>query len=183
MIFNLKPTEYVALLKKAIYNEAVNGDGNKSKFIRGYRNTIARLEMVQADVPLMVESANGRRKSRPFDVPNLGSLVECLTKMALDKVPAERYAKEFNDDKADVKIGWCEYEIKASMGAVSRNTPPQMDKPVLLVNELGVFSIRKNEIENYIDKYGRFPYNKPVGKMWVTLADKLGYDTEMTDCE
>jgi len=178
MVFNLTPTEYTALLKKAIYNEAQFGDQNKSKFIRGYRNTIDRLSHASANVPLVVESANGRRKSRSFDIPNIGSLVECLVRMSLDKIPATAYSKEFNDAKADLTIGWCAYEVKASMGAVSLNTPINGERPVLFVNELGVFSIRKDEIENYTDKYGRLPYNKPVGKYWKSLSAKLGYDTD-----
>jgi hypothetical protein len=61
------------------------------------------------------------------------------------------------------------------MGALSLNTTIQGNRPILLVNELGVFSIKKNEIKNYTIK-GKLPYNKMVGKQWIGLSKKLGYE-------
>jgi hypothetical protein len=61
------------------------------------------------------------------------------------------------------------------MGSVSLNTKIVGDKPILFVNELGVFSIKKAEIEQYTKK-GKLPYNKAVGKKWLGLSKKLGYE-------
>ena len=180
MVMKNTVDEYKAILKRAIRWEYENGLSNSSKFIRAYRNTIDRLEWVDGDLPITVESANGTRGrkqgiERGFDIPNLGSLMECVLKAQLDKIPATEYNKEFSNDKADCKVGWCEYEIKACMGTASRNTEIQGNRPILLINECGIFSIKKDEIENYIDNFGRLPFNMAVGKMWKNLMNKCGY--------
>ena len=175
MIFNDKVVNYQDLLNKAIKCEKYEiNDGNSNKNIRCYKNVIACLEMLNPNTTIMVESARGKEK-RPFDIPNVGSLMECVLKMVCEKEQASEYTKEFNDDKADVKVGWCEYEIKSCMGAVSLNTKIQGNRPILFVNELGVFSIKKDEIDLYTHN-GKLPYNKAVGKKWLGLSRKLGYE-------
>ena len=181
MIMNNTVQEYKDTLRKAIKFELAHDLNNKSKFIRAYRNTISRLEWVDSDMTITVESANGTRGNsqgynRGFDVPNLGSLMECVLNCVLDKEPSESYSKQFNDDLADCKVGWCEYEIKACMGSVSRNTEIKFDKPILLINECGVFSIKKQDIPKYLDKQGKLPYNVAVGKPWKVLMEKLGWE-------
>lgn len=181
MIMKNTVQEYKDILKKTIRWEYASDLPNKSKFIRAYRNAIARLEWLDNDIVITVESANGLRgkaqgKSRGFDIPNLGSLMECTLKSLLDKEPSMEYEKEFSNDKADCKVGWCEYEIKACMGTVSRNTPIQGDKPILLINECGIFSIKKDDIKYYVDKNGKLPFNETVGKMWTNLMNKCGYE-------
>ena len=175
MIFNENVQSYKELLNKAIKCELYQiNDTNSNKNVRCYRNVLACLNMLNPTTIITVESARGKAK-RPFDIPNVGSLMECVLKMVCEKEQANEYTKEFNDDNADIKIGWCEYEIKSCMGALSLNTTIQGDKPILFVNELGVFSIKKNEIEIYTHK-GKLPYNKMVGKKWVGLSKKLGYE-------
>ena len=175
MIFNETVSNYKKLLNKAIKCELYEiNDCNSNKNIRCYRNVIACLDMLNPETVIVVESARGKAK-RPFDIPNVGSLMECVLKMVCEKEQASEYSKEFSDDKADIKIGWCEYEIKSCMGSVSLNTKITGDKPILFVNECGVFSIKKAEIEQYTYK-GKLPYNKAVGKMWVGLSKKLGYE-------
>lgn len=175
MIFNENVQSYKELLNKAIKCELYQiNDTNSNKNVRCYRNVLACLDMLNPTTIITVESARGKAK-RPFDIPNVGSLMECVLKMVCEKEQATEYTKEFNDDNADIKIGWCEYEIKSCMGALSLNTTIQGDKPILFVNELGVFSIKKNEIEMYTHK-GKLPYNKMVGKKWVGLSKKLGYE-------
>ena len=175
MIFNNNVREYKELLNKAIKCEKYQiNDCNSNKNIRCYNNVIKCLDMLEPTTVIVVESARGKA-TRPFDIPNVGSLMECVLKMVCEKEQATEYTKEFNNDNADVKVGWCEYEIKACMGALSLNTTIQGNRPILLVNELGVFSIKKNEIENYTIK-GKLPYNKMVGKQWVGLSKKLGYE-------
>lgn len=175
MIFNENVQSYKELLNKAIKCELYQiNDTNSNKNVRCYRNVLACLNMLNPTTIITVESARGKAK-RPFDIPNVGSLMECVLKMVCEKEQATEYTKEFNDDNADIKIGWCEYEIKSCMGALSLNTTIQGDKPILFVNELGVFSIKKNEIEMYTHK-GKLPYNKMVGKKWVGLSKKLGYE-------
>lgn len=173
MIFNEQVKTYRAILVKAIKHERFYiNDGNSNKVIRCYNNVIKCLDSVDQNIYITVESAQGKAK-RPFDIPNIGSLMECLVKIVCDKVQATEYSKEFNDDQADIKLGWCEYEIKSCMGATSLNSKVQGDRPVLLINEKGVFSIKKSEIAIYT-KNGKFPYNKEVGKKWVGLSSKLG---------
>ena len=174
MIFNNNVKEYKDLLNKAIKWEKFHiNDSNTNKNVRCYTNVIKCLDMLNPTTIITVESARGKAK-RPFDIPNVGSLMECVLKMVCEKEQATEYTKEFNNDNADVKVGWCEYEIKSCMGAISLNTTIQGNRPILFVNELGVFSIKKTEIENYTIK-GKLPYNKMVGKQWVGLSKKLGY--------
>jgi hypothetical protein len=175
MIMKQTTKEFTNLFNQAIKVERYQiANDNSAKNIRCYKAVIARLESLPQDVMLTAESAMGKAE-RPFDLPNIGSLMECVVKAMLDGCQASEYAKEFNDDNADTKIGWCEYEIKSSMGAVSLNTKIKGDKPILFINELGVFSIKKTEIDNYTKK-GKLPYNKAVGKQWLTLSKKLGYE-------
>lgn len=175
MIFTETVDNYKKLLNRAIKCEMYEiNDCNSNKNIRCYRNVIACLDMLEPSTVFTVESARGKAK-RPFDIPNVGSLMECVLKMVCEKEPVNEYSKEFSDDKADLQIGWCGYEIKACMGSVSLNTKIVGDKPILFVNELGVFSIKKVEIEQYTKK-GKLPYNKAVGKKWLGLSKKLGYE-------
>jgi hypothetical protein len=175
MIITKTTKDFKKLFNQAIKTERYEiNDSNSTKNIRCYTAVIERLECLPQDLVLTAESAKGKAK-RPFDLPNIGSFMECVVKAMLDNCKATEYSKEFNDDQADTKIGWCEYEIKASMGAVSLNTKIQGDKPILFINELGVFSIKKAEIENYT-KNGKLPYNKAVGKQWIGLSQKLGYE-------
>ena len=175
MIFNENVKTYKKLLTKAIKCEKYEiNDYNSSKNIRCYKNVIKCLDMLEPTTTIIVESARGKA-TRPFDIPNVGSLMECVLKMVCEKEQASEYSKEFNSDNADVKVGWCEYEIKSCMGALSLNTTIQGNRPILLVNEMGVFSIKKSEIELYTNK-GKLPYNKQVGKQWLTLSKKLGFE-------
>ena len=174
MIFNQNVKEYKELFNKAIkYEKMQINDSNSNKNVRCYINVLKRLEMLSPETILVVESAKGKSK-RPFEMPNIGSLMECVVKVMCEKEQASEYSKEFNNDNADIKIGWCEYEIKACMGALSLNSTIQGDRPVLFINEVGVFSIKKTEIDNYTKK-GKLPYNKPVGKQWLSLSKKLGF--------
>lgn len=175
MIFNNTVKDYKKLFNKAIaYEKLEINDSNSNKNVRCYINVIKCLETLNPETILVVESAKGKSK-RPFEMPNIGSLMECVLKVVCDKEQATEYYKEFENDNADIKIGWCEYEIKACMGALSLNSTIQGDRPILLINEKGVFSIKKNEIDNYTKK-GKLPYNKPVGKQWLSLSRKLGYE-------
>lgn len=154
---------------------------NAIKSIRAY-NTVAQcLAYVNGDACFTVEGVRGKA-NRPFDMPNLGSLMECVVNYLKDKEPADHYSKHFKDDEADTRFGFMAYEIKTCVGATSRNTTVQGDKPVLLINQTGVYSIKKCNIEANLDGSGRLPYNKPVavGKRWKSLSEKLGliYDEE-----
>lgn len=175
MLMKENVATYKKLFIDAIKCELENYDNNSSKVIRGYRNTIARLETVDQDIVYVVESARPKAK-RPFDIPNIGSLMEVVVRTVLDKIPCQEYAKEFNDKNADAKVGWCEYEIKSSMGLRSLNTPVKYDRPVLFINEVGVFTIKKSEVKNYANSNGVLPYDKEVGKKRLDLMKKLGYD-------
>lgn len=173
MIMKETVRNYKDLFNKAIKLERYQiNDSNSAKNIRCYNAVIGCLEHLDGDTVLVVETAKGKG-NRPFDLPNIGSLMETLVKAVCFKEKLETYEKEFSNDNADIKIGWCNYEIKASMGCVSRNTKIVGDKPLLFVNTCGVFSIRKDEISKYT-KDGKLPYNKPVGREWVTLSAKLG---------
>ena len=174
MLIEKSVKEYLDLMDKAVkFERYFVNDSNSAKNIRCYQAVAKCLQNLNPEIVLTVESARGKA-NRPFEMPNIGSLMECVLKIVLDKEPCDSYSKEFSDDKADTKIGWCEYEIKASMGAVSLNTKIVADKPILFVNSLGVFSIRKDKIADLI-KNGKLPYNKAVGKAWVGLMRKLGF--------
>lgn len=173
MYFNENIKTYKKLLNQAIkYEKLEINDSNSNKNVRCYVNVLNCLNHLDENICFEVESARGKA-GRPFDLPNIGSLMECVLKAICSKEQATSYSKEFENDNADIKIGWCEYEIKACMGALSLNSKIQGTRPILLVNELGIFSISKNEIDNYTKK-GKLPYNKPVGKKWIGLSKKLG---------
>lgn len=150
---------------------------NARKAVKAYKTVKACLGYVNAETAFTVEGVRGKA-NRPFDMPNLGSLMECVVNCLKEKEPASSYAKHFKDDEADVRFGFMGYEIKTCIGATSRNTPIQGDKPVLLINQVGVFSIRKADIEGCLDASGRLPYNKAIGKRWNSLSKKMGLMSE-----
>lgn len=174
MVVSLAVKDYKEMFNKAIRNEKYSvNDSNSAKNIRCYDAVLKCLDAIAPETVFTVETAKGKA-NRPFDLPNIGSLMECVVKYACDKEPCEKYAKEFADDKADTKIGWCDYEIKACMGAVSLNTKITGERPILFINTKGVFSIKKDEIATYV-KNGKLPYNKEIGKPWANLMRKLGF--------
>lgn len=174
MYFNENIKTYKKLLNQAIkYEKLEINDSNSNKNVRCYKNVLHCLEQLNENIYIEVESARGKTQ-RPFDLPNIGSLMECVLKIICDNEQATTYSKEFENDNADIKVGWCEYEVKACMGALSLNTKIQGTRPILLINELGIFSIGKNDIDKFTKK-GKLPYNKPVGRKWTNLSRKLGF--------
>ena len=173
MIMKETVATFIDLFYEGISCERKLNDNNSNKFIRTFYNVVDRLHQVNPEIILVAES--GWSDRRPFALPNIGSLMESLLKAVLDGEKENEYSKQFDDKKADCKRGWCEYEIKSCMGLTSLNTKVQKDKPIILINEKGVFTIQKKDIDEYLSKNGKFPYNKAVGKPIATVMKKLGY--------
>lgn len=182
-IYDLTARAYIEWLEKGIIFERTreyrnnNDKQNAKKTVRGYemiRHCLGYVETVAAEVPFKVEGVRGK-SYRPFDMPNLGSLGEVITNCLYDKEPAAQYSKEFNRDGVDIKVGFMGYEIKTCAGDVSHNTEIQGDRPILLVNQCGVFSIKIDDIPKYTNKSGKLPHNKPVGTRWDWLSKKMGF--------
>ena len=181
-VYDKTAREYADWLTKGIDFEQTRSyknrfdKNNAKKTWRGYKMIRACLGYVDAKAPTSTFKVEGvwGKACRPFDMPNLGSLGEVIVNCIYDKEPAEHYSKEFSDDGVDMKVGFMGYEIKTCAGDVSHNTRANGDRPVLLINQCGVFSIKIDDIPLYIDKYGRFPCDEPVGTRWEWLSEKLG---------
>ena len=174
---------YIEWLTKGINHERTRAylshddEQNAKKTVRGYEMIRKCLYYVDEKAPasdFKVEGVQGK-ETRPFDMPNLGSLGEVIANCIYDKEPAAQYSKHFNDDDADMTVGFMGYEIKTCAGAVSLNTKIKTKKPILLINQCGVFSIKIKDIPRYTNSKGKFPFNKPVGTRWNTLSKKLGF--------
>ena len=81
-------------------------------------------------------------------------------------------SKTFGDGK-DFQQGCIGAEVKASLTCNSLATPSEAEYTIL-VNQVGVFTIRKAEVLSYVNKAGRLPFNKACGKRVVWLSERFG---------
>ena len=172
--------DYVEWLNRGIEFERTNTArdlSNRNKDIKKYNLVINLLDMVDKQTLLTVEGVRGSA-SRPFDMPNCGSLAECIANYYFDHMPKNEYSKHFRDDEIDLSMGCMPFEVKASLSANSKNTRANGDKPVLLINAVGIWFIKKADVKVLADDYGRFKYNVEYGKPCEWLMKKAGYEVE-----
>ena len=99
--------DYVEWLNRGIEFERTNTArdlSNRNKDIKKYNLVINLLDMVDKQTLLTVEGVRGSA-SRPFDMPNCGSLAECIANYYFDQKPKKEYSKHLRDDKTDILMG------------------------------------------------------------------------------
>lgn len=135
---------------EASHNSNDKGQYRKCEFVRYL------LDSLDADTTITTETARGNG-DRGFDLPNAGSIVECIVKAHLNKKGATALEKEWNDNEADAINGAVECEVKFSGDSHFKCTAVSGDKMVILVNRSGVSIISKKIIATCVDKQGRLP--------------------------
>lgn len=153
-----------------------NRDSNTSKQLKKLDLFRQIVSSIDSNVQITAEGVRGNGEIREFNMLNIGSVTECIVKYHLSKVPVKRLEKEVAG-VYDLKHGTWNLEIKASLAGTSLASPSRRET-TLLINRLGAFLIKKNDIELYVNKAGRLPYNKPCGRRYKTLSAALGYGEE-----
>ena len=143
---------------------------NTSKQIQKMTVLESVLMSVPADLTITVEGCRGDDE-RGWALCNAGSIVEAVVKYHMTGHP-EEVSKTFGDGK-DFKQGCVGAEVKASLTCNSLATPSEAEYTIL-VNQVGVFTIRKAEVLNYVNKAGRLPFNKACGKRVEWLSERFG---------
>ena len=150
-----------------------NRDSNTSKQLKKLDLFKQIVNSIDNNVKITAEGVRGNGDIREFNMLNIGSVTECIVKYHLSKVPTKRLEKEVAG-AYDLKFGTWNVEIKASLAGTSLASPSRCET-TLLINTLGAFLIKKNDVEMYVNKAGRLPYNKPCGRRYKALSAALGY--------
>lgn len=157
---------YMQEYKRAQYCR-LNNIGNKSNnngIMRKCDFMMYLLDAVSDDVTFTIEGCWGDSNIRNFKLPNSGSVIEVIVKALLDKGASKHYTKQFDNMRADARVGCIDFEVKAVPDSQSKNTAPDGTRPVLLVNCAGVSVIAKDAIAECADARGRFKSNCVYGK-------------------
>ena len=123
---------------------------------------------------------------RGWALCNAGSLVECTVKFhygvyeeTVINGEEAKVVRKTDGPGVDMKEGFCPKEVKASLVANALATPSDTDdNATTLVNAVGVWSIKKADIMNCVNKNGRLPHNVPCGKPIKWLAERFGFEME-----
>ena len=143
---------------------------NTSKQIQKMTVLESVLMSVPADLTITVEGCRGDDE-RGWALCNAGSIVEAVVKYHMTGHPDE-VSKTFGDGK-DFRQGCVGAEVKASLTCNSLATPSEAEYTIL-VNQVGVFTIRKADVLSYVNKAGRLPFNKACGKRVEWLSERFG---------
>ena len=148
---------------------------NTSKQIQKMIVLESVLMSVPADLTITVEGCRGDDE-RGWALCNAGSIVEAVVKYHMTGHP-EEVSKTFGDGK-DFKQGCIGAEVKASLTCNSLATPSEAEYTIL-VNQVGVFTIRKANVLDYVNKAGRLPFNKACGKRVCSNAWRVCHSLSM----
>lgn len=150
-----------ALFEKEI--ERLQEEKRIAKDKSNARNAINRiqylfkfLDVVPDSVTYTVEGVRGDGKIRAFNLPNVGSVLECIINYLLGDRDKTDLSKAFSDSEADFEDALFDrqYEIKASISSKFLATPSEK-RCTILVNRRGVSVIWKREIAKNVDSRGR----------------------------
>lgn len=150
------------------------GRSNCAKAIRKMEKLESILMSVPAETMFTVEGCRGD-ETRGWSLCNVGSIVECVVKYHLSK-EKENISKTFGSGY-DFKMGCIPCEVKTSLTCNALATPSEAEF-TLLVNAVGVWLIKKNEVMNCVNARGRLPFNLEAGKRIDWLSERLGLDEE-----
>ena len=134
------------------------------------------INMAMQPFKMMVgDLVNEKQKTKAYSIQsflcNAGSIVEAVVKYHMTGHPDE-VSKTFGDGK-DFRQGCVGAEVKASLTCNSLATPSEAEYTIL-VNQVGVFTIRKADVLSYVNKAGRLPFNKACGKRVEWLSERFG---------
>lgn len=129
---------------------------SKYKEIKKLAFIVRAIELMPENLTVKVEGVRGNTEERTMF--NCGSFIECLVKHYRNGY--DETWKTFNDEKADLKNGFMDWEIKASLPN-ARNTAINEPKNLILINTVGVFIIKKSvSMELPMDSNGRYYENE-----------------------
>lgn len=144
---------------------------NSSKQIRKMEILESILLSVPAELFITVEGCWGD-DARGWTLGNTGSIVECVVKYHFNRAENGHVSKTFGNER-DFKMGAVNAEVKASLAPNALATPSEAEFTIL-VNTLGVWSIKKADVLEYVNNKGRLPANRECGKKIEWLSERLG---------
>ena len=163
------------------------GRSNCAKQIRKMERLENILMSVPQDLWYDLEGCRGD-DVRGWALCNAGSLVECTVKFhygvyekGIDPETGKecKIVRKTYGAGVDLKIGFCPREVKSSLVANALATPSGIDDDsTILVNAVGVWSMKKADVMSYVNKDGRLPHNKPCGTPVKWLAERFGIEME-----
>ena len=149
-------------------------DTNANKRIRKYCLAVNLLRQVPANIRLEAETTK-------FEgAYNIGTLGECIIKAVADDFKHDEYRKAIHG--ADMVIGRVRYEVKLSLSSYCICTPLKADdngkyRPTILINGDGIWRIKADEVEDYLNDRGSLPWHGECGKPYKRFTRAL-YKTE-----
>ena len=116
---------------------------------------------------------NGKHIRTDYQMPNTGDLVECIVKLVLH---GKKSVTKSKANGYDIVMDGKRYEIKSCLANTSKNTKiKKTTTPVLLVNQMGVWELSVDEINERADQKGQFAPRGQYNKRNQKLCDLLGY--------
>ena len=117
---------------------------------------------------------DGKHIRTEHQMVNTGDVVECIIKLVLH---GKKSVTKSKADGYDIVLDGKRYEIKACLSHSSKNTKvKRATVPVLLVNQMGVWQMDIDEINEYADRHGRLQPRGEYKCRHEKLSELLGYE-------
>ena len=151
-IYELSKSDLMQVLNDEMQLVTTNKKYKEIKKVAFLLNIVSLLEN---SVTVKIEGVRKNNESR--NMVNAGSLIECIVKHYRNGY--ENTWKTFNESESDLKNGFMNWEIKASLPN-ARNTALTEPKNLILVNTCGVFIIKKDvSMELLVDSNNKYYEN------------------------
>lgn len=151
-IYELNKAELLKVLNDEMQLVTLN---KKYKEIKKIAFLLQAVNLLDENITVKIEGVRKNNESR--QMVNAGSLIECIVKHYRNGY--ESTWKTFNDNESDLKNGFMNWEIKASLPN-ARNTALTEPKNLILVNTCGVFIIKKSvSMELMVDSNNKYYEN------------------------
>jgi hypothetical protein len=156
-----------AILKQKDATNRLNKkvDSNTVRLMQRDKMMLDFLKTVPSDLVIDAEGTPADRNK-----VNAGSLTECILRYHMAKNKPEEISK--SGGLFDAKRGCIDVEIKLSLNGSCFNTPIKEKSLLYLVNNEGVFMVKKSEID-VITTNGKLPYKEWDGAERIDWLDKL----------
>lgn len=150
---------------------------NKAKNLRKCELMEQIISNMPDDVLYEAEVLGGR----DFAFPNAGTMAEQVVKYWIGKSRKKNNVKSKGviDSYAIINGKRQAIEIKTRITSNSYNSVIAKDNiDIVLVNGVGVWLIKAQDIPQVVDKKGHLPYNRACGEPMLDLMECLGYDLD-----
>ena len=115
---------------------------------------------------------NGGKVKRDFDMFNIGTAVELIVRSVAS---GSLRVRKSTGAGVDMRYNGKMYDVKACLSSTCKNSPMARKGKVLLVNQLGVWVLSKDEAIARADKFGRYESKGVYTERDDELSEMLGF--------